>query len=1028
MAEKKMPAFSIGPKAKREVKKALMGSSNPIEVIGDYQKTRSLHSMFAKAFGTTPYYAAEDVDTTTTSTEGRGYAFVTSKNESNTTKKKNIETLDTDSVIEFLGHLGVSQYEVHKRVGDALQKRLEDELRKVTAQGPLLHLLQNVWPYATANPEFRPILWAVLRQLGDQTPLAVLQALAERDKKTGRLKHIDIFRPLPPLLKRLCWEADWTDKVPVELENSPDTNAKQYLKMVQSTLLHETLRPLIENYTSTPFLVESSDKFFVHSTSERKVLTSQRRALVNTTSIAASPTRGAMTNTASSLLGKSGAPSGAAAAASTFSSESLAQAGKAVSQIRSMLSDTARGSASYRPQLLHAVLSLLMAHHGALAAAAMAGTEQGLLAGKSHLHCTLVADILLSTSGPLPKEFAHVHGLARVLDDAVARGIVTDKDLIQIQECLRLIFASGQVEEEADNDNTTDGSPKKKKQKTKKEDDGDDEYNPSKKLAKNKQANKSLIRQLNQIITSGLGAMKDSDPQSLFLNPVTDAIAPGYSKIIKKPMSISTMENKIENNQYSSIDQWDADVRLMFKNCVDYNRGEAGQWFRGEAKRQLNVFKDEILPQAQNLFRIELQKRNPEEEAAERKRRQEEEAKMNPKVVPLDPITRKRKIDNQEYSLSMPAVAGMLLSDPFVVRILLDRILRSIRLDTNKGTGIPAEHQVIPSIMQLLFLAQWSPSICAVRGRQFIVSESGLKLPETAATTETIIPYTSLRQYLPLMVHLLRDAELEKRLAVGGDLHTVAQSGLPRPEAKLLSVDGNSPPPQIALAVFEGTYIYVCLPGNSQDVSLSLTFVKFSRVFHQIAHGSVWDERSFFKCLVPAILRHKSRLNKTVRDAILLTWMNWLKAPATDEIDAGQSNTKKKKRQRRGSVESAAHEYFIELLNEWASNFGNLLMPRDLLLKTATDAVEITNATEVAQERKFDFFWKNCKEEDPFAPVKAQYQRLMRLLPENHSKRFKEMVGIDGYEKSKSDKDTDAEGEIIKVEDEQATVKMDIDG
>jgi hypothetical protein len=38
------------------------------------------------------------------------------------------------------------------------------------------------------------------------------------------------------------------------------------------------------------------------------------------------------------------------------------------------------------------------------------------------------------------------------------------------------------------------------------------------------------------------------------------------------------------------------------------------------------------------------------------------------------------------------------------------------------------------------------------------------------------------------------------------------------------------------------------------------------------------------------------------------------------------------------------------------------------------------------------------------------------------------MVGIDGYEKSKSDKDTDAEGEIIKVEDEQATVKMDIDG
>ncbi|OEU22651.1 Bromodomain-containing protein, partial [Fragilariopsis cylindrus CCMP1102] len=56
-----------------------------------------------------------------------------------------------------------------------------------------------------------------------------------------------------------------------------------------------------------------------------------------------------------------------------------------------------------------------------------------------------------------------------------------------------------------------------------------------------------------------------------FLNPVTDAIAPGYSKVIKKPMSIGTMINKIENNQYHDIKTWEQDVRLMFKNCVDYN-------------------------------------------------------------------------------------------------------------------------------------------------------------------------------------------------------------------------------------------------------------------------------------------------------------------------------------------------------------------------------------------------------------------------------------------------------------------------
>jgi hypothetical protein len=241
-------------------------------------------------------------------------------------------------------------------------------------------------------------------------------------------------------------------------------------------------------------------------------------------------------------------------------------------------------------------------------------------------------------------------------------------------------------------------------------------------------------------------------------------------------MSIGTMEKKIENNLYTSIETWEADVRLMFKNCVNYNRGPPGQWFRGEAKRQLKVFTDEILPQAKTLYTVELQKRNPEVSVSKR----EEEEKNNLKIAPLEPARKKQKvIHNDEYSLSMPVLAAMLLADPFVVQVLLDRVMRSMRLDTNKGTGIPAEHQVVPSIMQLLFLAQWSPQICAVHGRQFAISDSGLQIPKSEHAIETISPYMSLRQYLPTMIHLLRDAELEKRLAVGGDLYTVAQSGLP---------------------------------------------------------------------------------------------------------------------------------------------------------------------------------------------------------------------------------------------------------
>ena len=952
---KKIPQFSIGPKAGRDVRNALSKSNNPAQTIASYQKTRSLHSMFAKAFGTTTQY---DIDENNSNGDDHN-------------TNANVETLDTDSVLKFLGHMGVSQYYVHKRIGDALQKQLENELRKVTSEGALLHLLLNCWPYATSNAEFRPILWAVLKQLGSKTPMAVLQALAERDKKTGKLKHIEIFRPLPPLLKRLVWEADWADKVPIVKENSSSLNCKKYLQMVQTTMLYETIQPLIEKYTSTPLLIESSGKYFVNSRDERRILTTARRALTNSASVTASssPTRAG----ASSLLNKS---SGTAGNSST--AEALMQAGKAVSQIRNTLSDVSRGSASYRPNLLHAVLSILMAQHGTQATKSTKGTSSGLLSGASHLHCTLVTDILLSTGGPLPKQYVHVHTLARLLDDAVKNGIFTDKDLMKVQQTLKLIFEAEPTEQGGQSTQDTNDASKKKKEAEK------DEASKKKVIP-----NKSLIRQLNQIITAGLSNMKDSDPQTLFLNPVTDAIAPGYSKLIKRPMSIVTMENKIDNNQYHDIKDWEKDVRLMFRNCVDYNRGPTGQWFRGEAKRQLKVFTDEILPKARSLFKAEQQKRNPDEDLVALKRKREEEAEKNRlKIQALQPGRKKRKVDPQEQSLSMTALASMLLADPFVVRILLDRVLRSLRIDTAKGVGIPAEHRVIPSIIQLLFFAQWSPQICAVRGRQFIIFDNGLELPKAMDAIESTLPYVSLRQYLPIIIHLLRDADLDKRLAVGGDLHTVAKAALPRSEPPRITIDGENPSlPQIAMALLEGAFINVCLPGNSQDVSLSLSFAKFSKTFLELSHGNVSNEVSFFKSLVPVILRHKARLNKTVRDVIISTWLDWLKTST-------KSNQKANAGPPRGSVDSAAHQYLIFLLNEWASSFGNILMPRDLLLKISTEVVKVVNSTEAAPNRKMSALWNANDAEASFAPVKAQYERLLTLLPESHASQWKEAAEI----------------------------------
>lgn len=46
------------------------------------------------------------------------------------------------------------------------------------------------------------------------------------------------------------------------------------------------------------------------------------------------------------------------------------------------------------------------------------------------------------------------------------------------------------------------------------------------------------------------------DPHGFFAFPVTDAIAPGYSMIIKHPMDFGTMKDKIVANEYKSVTEF----------------------------------------------------------------------------------------------------------------------------------------------------------------------------------------------------------------------------------------------------------------------------------------------------------------------------------------------------------------------------------------------------------------------------------------------------------------------------------------
>ena len=59
------------------------------------------------------------------------------------------------------------------------------------------------------------------------------------------------------------------------------------------------------------------------------------------------------------------------------------------------------------------------------------------------------------------------------------------------------------------------------------------------------------------------------DPFNLFLNRVTDDIAPGYSEVIKTPMDISTIRTK--KSTYTCAEEVARDVDLMLENSLNYN-------------------------------------------------------------------------------------------------------------------------------------------------------------------------------------------------------------------------------------------------------------------------------------------------------------------------------------------------------------------------------------------------------------------------------------------------------------------------
>jgi hypothetical protein len=57
---------------------------------------------------------------------------------------------------------------------------------------------------------------------------------------------------------------------------------------------------------------------------------------------------------------------------------------------------------------------------------------------------------------------------------------------------------------------------------------------------------------IQKVAKKALITMRENDTQGLFLNPVTDVIAPGYYAIVETPMCIRTMEENMMNSTYAN--------------------------------------------------------------------------------------------------------------------------------------------------------------------------------------------------------------------------------------------------------------------------------------------------------------------------------------------------------------------------------------------------------------------------------------------------------------------------------------------
>ncbi|ORZ15810.1 hypothetical protein BCR42DRAFT_415941 [Absidia repens] len=103
---------------------------------------------------------------------------------------------------------------------------------------------------------------------------------------------------------------------------------------------------------------------------------------------------------------------------------------------------------------------------------------------------------------------------------------------------------------------------------------------------------------------------------AVFLQEVNEVLdgAPGYYEIIKNPMDLGKIKNKVDEKVYSSFSEFEADVRLMLNNCYVFNLPGSFAYDQGQILE--NVLEKELAKgregdESQNMTIVESREPSP---------------------------------------------------------------------------------------------------------------------------------------------------------------------------------------------------------------------------------------------------------------------------------------------------------------------------------------------------------------------------------------------------------------------------------